>query len=105
MISIKKGSAKGVPIIAGNTLDELKAMNAMDPILRDLDEPGIVTRLKKALPPDLVPELIKTYREALPKRGSPVTPLEILGSINTDLMFRIPTIRLVEAQRDKDAGL
>jgi para-nitrobenzyl esterase len=100
MISIKKGSAKGVPIIAGNTLDELKAMNAMDPALRNLDESGIVTRLKKALPPDLVPELIKTYQEALPKRGNLITPLEILGSINTDLMFRIPTIRLVEAQRD-----
>jgi para-nitrobenzyl esterase len=100
MISIKKGSSKNVPILAGNTLDELKAMNAMDPNLRNLDEAGLVGRLKTMLPAALVPGIIKAYREALPQRGSPVTPLEILGSINTDMMFRIPTIRLVEAQHN-----
>ena len=52
------------------------------------------------LPPRLVPGLVQAYRDALQQRGDKVTPLEILGSINTDMMFRIPTIRLVEAQRD-----
>jgi len=100
MVSIKKGSAKKVPLIAGNTLDELKAMNAMDPTISNLDEAGLIARLNKMLPPDLVPGLVKAYRDALLKRSGRSTPADILGSINTDMMFRIPTIRLVEVQRD-----
>lgn len=100
MAMIRKGSAKNVTLMAGNSLDELKSMNAMDPSLRNIDEAGIIRRLSDLLPPHLVPGLVEAYRKALPERGGPVTPLEIMGSINTDLMFRIPTIRLVEAQRD-----
>jgi para-nitrobenzyl esterase len=103
MISIRKGSAKNIPLIAGNTLDELKAMNAMDPRVSNLDEAGLVKRLKEMVPPALVPGLIRAYREALPQRGVESTPLEILGNINTAVMFRIPTIRLVESQRDNGA--
>jgi para-nitrobenzyl esterase len=44
--------------------------------------------------------LIKVYSEALKKRGSNAAPPDIMGSISTDLMFRIPTVRLVGAQRD-----
>ena len=100
MEAIKKGSAKNVTIMAGNTLDELKAMSAMDPTMRNMDEAGLLKRLNDILPPDMVPGLVSTYREALKKRGSKADPLDILGTINTDLMFRISTIRLVEAQRD-----
>jgi para-nitrobenzyl esterase len=100
MLSIKKGSAKNIPIIAGNTRDELKSMNAMDPTLKDLDEAGMITRLSKMLPPELVPGLVKAYRGALPKSSGKLAAADVLGSINTDMMFRIPTIRLVEMQRD-----
>jgi para-nitrobenzyl esterase len=72
----------------------------MDPAARNLDEAGLIKRLGKMLPPDLVPGLVKNYRDALQKHGSRSAPVDILGSINTDLMFRIPTIRLVEAQLD-----
>jgi para-nitrobenzyl esterase len=98
--AIRKGSAKDVPIIAGNSLDELKAMNMMDPAMRSLDEAGLTKRLNDLLPPDMVPALITTYRDALKKRGSKADPPDILGTISTDLMFRISTIRLIEAQRD-----
>jgi len=100
IIAIKKGSAKNVAIMAGNALDELKAMNKMDPAVRNMDEAGLVKRLSGLLPPDVVPGLIKAYRGALQQRGEGAAPPEIMGSINTDLMFRIPTVRLVEAQRD-----
>lgn len=100
MISIRNGSAKNVTLMAGNTIDEMKSMSAMDPTIRNLDEVGLINRLNKMLPPALVPGLVKAYQSALLKRGDKVTPASILGSINTDMMFRIPTIRLVEAQRD-----
>ncbi len=100
MLSIKNGCAKGITLMAGNTLDEMKAVNSMDPAMRNMDEAGMFKRLNTMLPPDLVPGLVQVYRDALLRRGNKATPLEILGSINTDMMFRIPTIRLVEAQRD-----
>ena len=103
MISIKRGAAKSIPLMAGNMLDELKAMNAMDPAVRSMDQHGLVTRLNRIVPPDLVPGLVRAYNEALAKRGGAATPGDILGSINTDMMFRMPTIRLVEAQRDVGA--
>ncbi len=100
MIAIQKGSAKDIPIIAGTSLDELKFMTSMDPVVRHMDDAGLLERLNKMLPPESVPDLVKAYEDALKKRGVSVTPGEILGSINTDFMFRIPTIRLLEAQRD-----
>jgi para-nitrobenzyl esterase len=100
MISIKKGSAKNITLMAGNTLDELKSMNMLNPAISKMDDTGLVTRLNKTLPPELVLRLVKAYRDALPKRGGKVTPADIFGSINTDMMFRIPTLQLVETQRD-----
>jgi para-nitrobenzyl esterase len=75
-------------------------MNAADPSMRNLDEVGMVKRLNSMLTPDFVPGLIKAYRDALKKRGSKADPSDIMGTINTDMMWRIPTIRLVETQRD-----
>ncbi|OGO00653.1 MAG: hypothetical protein A2Y90_02895 [Chloroflexi bacterium RBG_13_52_12] len=101
--AIRKGSAKNVTVMAGNTLDEMKAMTAMDPGMRNLDEAGLLKRLNDLLPPDLVPGLVSVYRDALKKRGSSASPSDIMGTINVALMFRIPTIWLVEAQRDNGA--
>jgi para-nitrobenzyl esterase len=98
--AIRKGSAKNVAIMAGNSLDEMKAMSMMDPAVRDMDEAGMLKRLNDILPPDLVPGLVDVYRDALKKRGSKADPADIMGTINTDIMFRISTIELVEAQRD-----
>ena len=98
--AIRKGSAKNVIIMAGNALDELKAMNLMDPAMRSMDEAGLFKRLNDLLSPEMVPGLVSTYRDALKKRGSKADSLDIYGTITVDLMFRISTIRLVETQRD-----
>lgn len=103
MVAIKNGCAKSITLMAGNTRDELKSMNAMNPSINLLDEAGIIERLNTMLPPELVPGLVQAYRASLQQGGNKVTPLEIFGSINTDLLFRMPTIRLVEAQRDNGA--
>jgi para-nitrobenzyl esterase len=100
---IKKGSAKNIIVMAGNTLDELKMSTGMDPNMRNLDEAGLLNRIKALVPVEMAPGLIEVYREALKKRGSSASPLDILGTVSSDLMFRVPTIRLVEAQRDNGA--
>jgi para-nitrobenzyl esterase len=100
---IRNGSARNIIHMAGNSRDELKSTYGMNPAMKDLDEARIVERLNTSLPPDIVPGLVQAYRESLKRENPAVTPLDIFGSINTDLMFRIPTIRLVEAQRDNGA--
>jgi para-nitrobenzyl esterase len=95
---IKKGSAKIITILTGNTLDELKMSSAMDPNMRNLDEAGLLDRLNNMFPAGMAPKMIEVYRAALKKRGSSASPVDILGTVSSDLMFRIPTIRLVETQ-------
>jgi para-nitrobenzyl esterase len=75
-------------------------MNMLNPAISKMDDTGLVTRLNKTLPPELVLRLVKAYRDALLNRGGKVIPADIFGSINTDMMFRIPTLQLVETQRD-----
>jgi para-nitrobenzyl esterase len=102
IVSIKKGLSKNVTVMVGNTLDELKMMGVMDPNVRNMDEAGLVKRLSNVnlLPSDFITKVIDIYREALKKRDGHNAPGDILGTLNTDMMFRIPNIRLVEAQRD-----
>ncbi len=101
LTAIRKGAAKDIPVMAGNMLDEFLSMVKMDFTLRNIDEAGLAERLKKLLPGEIVPGFIATYQSEITKRGKHVTPEDIFGSIQTDMTFRIPTLRLVEAQRDQ----
>ncbi len=103
MDAIKKGSAKNITIMSGCTLDEMKMMAAMNPDTAKMDEAELIKKLNGMVPAEKVPGLIVAYTQALNKRGTAVTPVELLGTINTDWMMRMPTIRLVEAQRDNGA--
>jgi len=103
LAAIKKGSAKNIPVIAGTSLDELKMSITMDPATRNMDEAGLVKRLNDLLGEKLAAKMIPAYRAALKKRGIEPRPAQILGSVNTDYLFRIPTIRLIEFQRDNGA--
>jgi len=103
LVAIRNGSARNIIHMAGNSRDELKSTYGMNPAMKDLDEAGIIVRLSASFPPDIVPGLVQAYRESLKHENHAVTPLDVFGSINTDFMFRIPTIKLVEAQRDNGA--
>jgi para-nitrobenzyl esterase len=103
MNAIRKGSAKEIPIMSGTSLDELKSMNTMDPAVRGMDDIRLVERLRGMMPAESISDVVEVYRQALTRRQGGITPVEILGSINTDWMFRIPTIRLLETQRDNGA--
>jgi para-nitrobenzyl esterase len=103
LAAIKKGSAKNIPVIAGTSREEWKSTTAMDPAWQKLDEAGLVKRVKELVPGEIAAGLVSAYRSAMGKRGEGTRPVDILGMINTDIMFRIPTIRLIEAQRDNGA--
>jgi len=97
--AVRNGSAKNIPVLVGTTLDEWKLLGMADQQLPALDEAGLVKRCQRLIPPENVDGLIETYRKALARRGVATTPAELFTAIQTDRVFRIPAIRLAEAQR------
>ena len=90
------GSASGLPVLVGSTAEEWKLFGMADPSLATLDDATLVARLER------VPEaakLVGAYRDARTKRGAPATQQELYMAIQTDRVFRIPGVRLAEAQR------
>ena len=96
--SIEKGFASGIHILAGTNLEEMKLFDVMDPGLKRISEAGMISRLERLMPPEHVPAVVSAYRRGREKRGESAGPADILSAIRTDLMFRMPAIRLVEAQ-------
>jgi para-nitrobenzyl esterase len=96
--AVKQGSARNVPVLVGTNLDECTLFHLPDPDFLKLDEAGLVERCQSLMPAEQVPKVIAAYRKARAKRG-PTSPAELFMAIRTDLMFRIPALRLIEAQQ------
>lgn len=92
--AVRDGEAAGVPLLVGTTRDEWKLFGFMDPELRQLDGDRIVARLEQRLPGADGRRLVEGYRASRP--GADWTALWL--AIETDRVFRIPAIRLAEAQ-------
>ena len=90
------GSADGVAIMAGSTLEEWKLFAAMDPGLPKLDRAGLAARFGKRFGAETAAGLIESYTSARAERGDAVTPQELFSAIETDRVFRMPAIRLAE---------
>jgi len=97
--AIRRGSAEQIPVLVGTNLDEWRLIGLMDQDLPGLDESGLAKRCRYYMPEAQVTEMIKTYRNARARRGNGTSPPEIFTEIQTHQMFRIPAIRLIEAQR------
>ncbi len=92
---VMRGGGAGVPILVGHTLDETKAFVYAEPSLESLDDDGI--RAKLGHVPGL-DHLMRVYRDEAVKRGDTLGPRELFAAIGSDKQFRIPAIRLAEAQ-------
>ncbi len=88
--AVRDGSAAGVPMLTGSTAEEWRLFGLM---LRSVtDEATILRRLGRVVED---PEtLATTYRQ----RGDEVSHDAMWTAIMTDRIFRIPAIRLLEAQ-------
>jgi para-nitrobenzyl esterase len=96
--ALQGGSGKNVPVLAGTNLEEWKLFAVMEPDFKDMDQAGMFRRLEGILPAKYVPRLVEAYQNARKKRGQATSPAEILTAIQTDIMFRMPVVNLVEAQ-------
>lgn len=96
----KKGSAKDIPAIFGTNLEEWRLFGLMQPGINEINEAEVVSRLSAFITTEQAQHLVNTYRQARDKRGESSNPGELLMALNTDIMFRMPVLELVEAQRD-----
>jgi para-nitrobenzyl esterase len=96
----KAGYAKDVKTIIGTNLDEWNLFAMMQPGFDKVSPSDLQKRLEAFISAADAAKLVEIYREALKGRGSAAAPPDILSAISTDIMFRMPALRLVEAQRD-----
>ena len=94
---IRAGSASGIPVICGVTQEETKFFSLRDPSVRNIDEAGLIKKVG-LLVGERAEALIAIYRKARAKRGISTKPYDVLSAIRTDAMFRVPLIRVTEAQ-------
>ena len=95
--SVRRGSADGVDVLAGSTLDEWKLFSIMDPNSLSLDEVHLRKRLEHGpAEGDLLP-MIDAYRGARGERGEDTSARALFEAIQTDRIFRLPALRLAEA--------
>ena len=99
--SVAQGSATGVALLVGSTLEEWKLFAAMDPSVARFDRPRLAARIGRRMPPELAEGLIATYERARSTRGDLTTPSELFSAIETDRIFRIPAVRLAEVQSNR----
>lgn len=91
---VAEGSADGVAVMVGSTLEEWKLFAMMDPSLHRLDRAGLGARISRRLAAESADSLIDTYERARAHRGDSTTPPDLFSALETDRVFRIPGVRL-----------
>jgi para-nitrobenzyl esterase len=95
----KQGYSKDIITIIGTNLDEWKLFAMMEPGYDKLEEAQIYQRMSTFVSTENAKKMAAIYRKAREKRGEAAPPADILSAFQTDQMFRIPALELVEAQQ------
>jgi para-nitrobenzyl esterase len=96
--AVRRGVAAPVSLLAGTTRDEWKLFGMLETDLPTLDDAGLVAKVAARIRGADAAALVATYRRARAARGASTRPSELFLAIATDHVFRIPAIRLAEAQ-------
>ncbi|MBV8984127.1 MAG: carboxylesterase/lipase family protein [Acidimicrobiia bacterium] len=95
--AIGKGQAAGVRVLIGTTRDEWRLFTMMDPAIAKLDDAGAVKRVAGMVrDPARAADVVARYRASRPEAST----ADLWSDIGTDLVFRIPAVRLAERQSE-----
>ena len=93
--AIGKGQAAGVSVLIGTTRDEMKLFSMLDPSLGGLDDARVAKRVGAMLAePGGAADVVAHYR----RRRADVSTADLWSALGTDMVFRIPAVRLAERQ-------
>jgi para-nitrobenzyl esterase len=102
--AIASGACADVPLLIGTNRDEINLFRMA--ALRELDKPMEEGRaldvLAKQLPRERssqLGQLLRVYRASRASRGLPHSNRALIGALESDAHFRIPSIRFAEAYR------
>jgi para-nitrobenzyl esterase len=97
LTAIEGGVAEGKELLVGTNVDEMKLWVVGNRRLTGGDEAFILRRLEKTFGPDAA-EALEAYKAARADRGDDLTPIELWTAIESDRVFRLPALRMCEAQ-------
>ena len=92
--TVRAGGAKDVHVVVGTTSDEYRLFSLMDRAQGPLDPGKLRGRIAKVIGSDRADDAIAVYRDEQPGLSSD----DLWNAFATDWIFRIPAIRLTEAQ-------
>lgn len=96
--AVRAGAARDIALLVGTNRDESKLFR-MGVASDKIDEQQLLRRVRGVLADESRAEhVVSGYREARSGRAS-TEPVELFDAIESDRTFRIPAIRLAEAQR------
>ncbi len=97
--AVSEGAARDVPLVVGTNLEESKLFELRAPEPGTFDEARLLKRLRAQLGGHAkrADAIVDAYRRAREGRAS-TEPRELIHAIESDLRFRVPSIRLAEAQ-------
>jgi len=97
--AFKAGDCKNIAFMMGTNLDEGMMFIALNPVLANMNnEQTIIGTLAiTGIEKEKIKKILSTYKKAREGKYSN-GPKQLLSAILTDMIFRIPTIRLLEDQ-------
>jgi para-nitrobenzyl esterase len=97
--AVREGVAAEIPLLIGTNRDEVKLFVGR----RDeLDQAGLVKAVQASLPRSSesdAAEVVEVYRQSRRTKELPITNLDILDAVHSDVRFRVPSMRLAVNQR------
>ena len=100
---LRNEAADRIPVLAGTTSDEWRFMLISNRSIMVMDDDGLLRRLVRVLPEDLVPRVVELYRRALSGESTEASPSDVYNAVFTDLAFRVPCQRALDAVSDRGA--
>ncbi|MFW9822463.1 MAG: carboxylesterase/lipase family protein [Candidatus Thorarchaeota archaeon] len=101
--AIQEGYAKDIDLIVGTNLEEWKYWRAFEPNFEQLKESQIKERLLNIMrnsgeDENKMEDIINTYQKSREEIGLPINIHEAYDAYMSDTVFRIPSLKIAEAQ-------
>lgn len=101
--AVARGTAATVPLLVGTNRDEAAFFLLGDHAGAALDVEGVIGRAAHLVGPEAAPVLVHRYEQARRARGEPVSGRDLWCALVTDIVFRLPSGALAEAQATQQA--